>query len=76
MYKLLAGDKKLQELYTVAVINRFQLLQEEADSASDQYDKFIEAKKAMEKVIPLERKTRRARFSSDPRVTEAKETRI
>ena len=74
-WKLLTCDKNLyKSCYTIEVKNRFQLLEEEDDSASERYEKFTEAnKEAAEKVIPVKNKSRKACFLSDPRVTKARE---
>ena len=68
-------DTSLQEKYAVEVRNRFEVLGVEEESATDRYDRSIKAnKEAAEKIVPLMRNTaKKTRFSSDPRVTKARD---
>jgi hypothetical protein len=54
-WKQLACDKNLQDLYTIEVCNRFQLLEEKEESASDQYERFINANKEAAEKVRLDR---------------------
>ena len=71
-WKALSSIRNLQELYTIKVRNRFQLLKEENDSASESYEKFIEANKEATESF-LKRNHAGHVFSSDPIVTKARE---
>ena len=73
-WKTLSTDTSLQEKYAVEVRNRFEVLEDEEESATNKYDRFIKAnKEAAEKFIPLRKRAKRTRFSSDPRVTKARD---
>ena len=72
-WELLRTDNNLQKLYTVEVHNRFQPLEEVDESATDRYQRFVNAhKEAAEKVIPLKKRTKRVQFSNDQRVALAR----
>ncbi|XP_072050064.1 uncharacterized protein [Amphiura filiformis] len=73
-WKTLCSDSKLQELYTVEVHNRFQPLEEMEETATERYERFIKAnREAAEKVIPVKKKNRKVRLSSDIRVVRARD---
>ena len=73
-WSLLRHDAKLQERYAIEVRNRFLPLQDQNETATEKYDRFIKAtQEATEEVIPTKEKGKRAKFSSDPRVVTARE---
>ena len=62
---------EIQERYTVAVKNWFQLL--EGDSNGESYAKFVEAnKQAMKECVPLRPKRKSVRTSTNPQVVAAR----
>ncbi|XP_019623440.1 PREDICTED: craniofacial development protein 2-like, partial [Branchiostoma belcheri] len=64
----------LQECYAIEVCNRFQPLYEEGETATERYERFITAnEEAAEEVIPVKKREKRAEYSSDPRVTQARD---
>lgn len=72
-WKALA-DKDLREHYNIEVRNRYQPLVDMEESATQKYEKFIIAnREAAEIVIPVKKRSCRARYSSDVRVTGARE---
>ena len=72
--KTLSTDTSLQEKYAVEVRNRFEVLEDEDESATDKYDIFSKAyKEAAKKTIPLRKRAEKTRYSSDPKVTKARD---
>ena len=68
----LSQDPELQQQYTTAVKNRFQVLDE--DNNGERYKKFVEAnKQAMEECIPKVTKLKRVLRSTDVRVLSARQ---
>ena len=67
-------DTSLQEKYAEEVRNRFEVLGIKEESATDRYDRFIKAiKEGAEKIVPLRNRAKKTCFSSDPRVTKARD---
>ena len=65
-------DRELQENYTVAVNNRFQVLADESNS--ERYEKFVKAnQEAMEDCLPKRAKHKKSLRSSDDRVSTARQ---
>ncbi|XP_072017053.1 uncharacterized protein [Amphiura filiformis] len=72
-WKVLCNNK-LQQQYTIEVRNRFQPLEDINENATERYERFISATaEATEKIIPVRKKIRKACFSSDHRVTTARQ---
>ncbi|XP_072039109.1 craniofacial development protein 2-like [Amphiura filiformis] len=70
--KSLSTDRNIQKIYTIEVHNRFEILEDMEETATDKYSRFIAAnKEAAEKIIPAKKRSRRANFSRDPRVIKA-----
>ena len=73
-WKAISTDTSLQERYSVEVRNRFEVLENEEESASEKYERFIKAnKEAAELVIPVKKRAHKTRFSSDTRVIKARD---
>ena len=73
-WSLLCTDSDLQKQYSIEVRNRFEPLEIAEESATEKYDRFINAnREAAEKVIPRKKRTRKTNISSDPRVITARE---
>ena len=73
-WKTLSSDGSLQAKYAVEVRNRFKVLEDEEETATDKYDRFIKANnEAAEKIIPVRKRSHKTRFSSDPRVVTARD---
>ncbi|XP_060754232.1 uncharacterized protein LOC132865717 [Neoarius graeffei] len=72
-WNLFKSRRDIQELYTIAVHNRFQPIQELDESATGRYERFIKATEAAEKVVPIRKRERKTRHSEDSRVTHAKD---
>ena len=73
-WKTLSTDTSLQEKSAVEVRNRFEVLEDKEESATDKNDRFIKAnKEAAEKIIPVRKRAKKTRFSSDPRVAKARD---
>ena len=72
--KTLSTYTSLQEKYAVEVRNRFEVLEDEDESATDKYDIFSKAyKEAAKKTIPLRKRAEKTRYSSDHKVTKARD---
>ena len=72
-WKALASDEDLQKKYTVEVRNRFQPLEDVEETATEIYDRFVKANsEAAEQVIPVKKRSRKICFSSDNRVSSAR----
>ena len=70
-WKRFAASPDIQDRYTVAVRNRFQML--ETDDNGARYNKFVEANtQAMEECVPLKPKRKSVHTSTNPRVVEAR----
>ncbi|CAH1244595.1 Hypp7340 [Branchiostoma lanceolatum] len=70
----LRRSKDLQDQFAIEVRNKFQPLQEETETATERYGRFITAnEEAAEKTIPIKKREKRVRYSSDPRVTQARD---
>ena len=66
-----SASPEMQENYTVAVRNRFQVLEDDSNEA--RYEKFVKAnKEAMEEVVPKKPKKKAERRSSHPSVIKAR----
>ena len=76
-WKSLTTDSNLQERYTFEVHNRFDVFQHgqyEDKSATKKYERFIRAnKEAAENIIPVKKRSHKARFSNDPRFIKARD---
>ena len=73
-WRVLCSNNKLQQQYTIEVRNRFQPLEDINENATERYERFISATtEATEKIIPVRKKIRKACFSSDHRVTTARQ---
>ncbi|XP_072023006.1 craniofacial development protein 2-like [Amphiura filiformis] len=73
-WRVLCSNIKLQQQYTIEVRNRFQPLEDINENATERYERFISATTdATEKIIPVRKKIRKACFSSDHRVTTARQ---
>ncbi|XP_072050156.1 craniofacial development protein 2-like [Amphiura filiformis] len=73
-WKSLSTDRNIQKMYAIEVHNRFEILENIEETATDKYSRFIAAnKEAAEKIIPAKKRSRRANFSRDPRVIKARE---
>ena len=71
-WKQFTKSSELQQRYTVAVKNRFQVL--ETDDNGTRYDKFVAAnKEAMKECLPERKRRKTALRSSDPRVVAARQ---
>ena len=71
-WKQFSEDPELQQKYTVAVRNRYQVLAE--DSNGVKYDKFVEAnREAMVEYLPKKSRSKKALRSSDDRVKTARQ---
>ena len=71
-WKQFTKSSELQQRYTVAVKNRFQVL--ETDDIGTRYDKFVAAnKEAMKECLPERKRRKTALRSSDPRVVAARQ---
>ncbi|XP_072036995.1 uncharacterized protein [Amphiura filiformis] len=61
-WKSLSTDRNIQKMYTIEVHNRFEILEDMEETATDKYSRFIAAnKEAAEKIIPAKKRSRRAR---------------
>ena len=70
-WKQFSCSSELQQTYTIAVKNRYEILEE--DDNNTRFDKFVEAnKESMVECIPKRPKKKSALRSSDPRVVEAR----
>ena len=73
-WKSLSTDRNIQKMYTIEVRNRFEILEDIEETATDKYSRFITAnKEAAEKIIPAKKRSRKANFSRDPRVIKARD---
>ncbi|XP_072047147.1 uncharacterized protein [Amphiura filiformis] len=73
-WRVLCSNNKLQQQYAIEVRNRFQPLEDINENATERYERFISATaEATEKIIPVGKKIRKACFSSDHRVTTARQ---
>ncbi|XP_072015018.1 uncharacterized protein [Amphiura filiformis] len=73
-WKSLSTDRNILKMYTIEVHNRFEILEDMEETATDKYSRFIAAnKEAAEKIIPAKKRSRRANFSRDPRVIKARD---
>jgi hypothetical protein len=72
-WKTLTTDKDLQAKYSIEVRYRFQPLQEKDESATEKYERFLEATQEAAELIPVRKKEKRTSFSNDARVIEARE---
>ena len=71
-WKQFSEDPELQEKYTVAVNNGYQVLAEESNGVK--YDKFVEAnREAMVECLPKKTRSKKALRSSDDRVKTARQ---
>ncbi|XP_071480459.1 uncharacterized protein [Diadema antillarum] len=69
----LTTDRQLQEQYAVEIRNRFHVLQEENESATETYQRFINAnQQAAETCLKQIKKARREEQSLNPKVTVAR----
>ncbi|XP_072022739.1 uncharacterized protein [Amphiura filiformis] len=73
-WKSLSTDRNIQKRYTIEVHNRFEILEDMEETATDKYSRHIAAnKEAAEKIIPAKKRSRRANLSCDPRVIKARD---
>ena len=73
-WQALKLSTELQDQYTIEVRFRFQALQNEDESPTDRYEKFIEANNsAMAKLLPVQQKGRRAQKAKHSDVIAAPE---
>ncbi|CAJ1087270.1 Craniofacial development protein 2 [Xyrichtys novacula] len=71
-WKRFAVSPDIQHDYTVEVMNRFQVLEEDDNGA--RYEKFVEAnRQAMEDCVPLKPKRKSVHTSTNPQVVAARE---
>lgn len=71
-WRRFAASPEIQQQYTVAVRNRFQVL--ETDDNGARYSNFVEANtQAMEECVPLKPKRKSVHTSTNPQVVEARE---
>ena len=67
-------DKDLQDLYTIAIKNRFTELSDVNDFPTDSYDHLIKAnQEAAKEYIPVKEKLKRTNYSEHPDVKSARE---
>ena len=67
-----SSDPELQQKYTVAVRNQFQVLEE--DTGDIRFEKFVNAnKRAMEECVPKKAKAKRSLWSSSAKVQAARQ---
>ena len=72
-WKLFSVSPEIQDRYTVAVKNRFHVLEESGDETS--YVNFVEAnRQAMDECVPTKPRKKTVSNSTNPRVVEARET--
>ncbi|XP_072022604.1 craniofacial development protein 2-like [Amphiura filiformis] len=71
-WRVLCSNIKLQQQCTIEVRNRFQPLEDINENATERYERFISAT-TEEKIIHVRKKIRKACFSSDHRVTTARQ---
>ena len=73
-WKALIDDSVMQERYTASIQNKFQILENTEETATEKYGRFIKAnsEKAAE-LIPVVRKKRKLKHSDDHRVMQARE---
>lgn len=70
-WKRFSASPEIQEQYTVAVKNRFQVLED--DGCGTSYENFVEAnRQAMEECVPVKPKKNTVRTSTNPRVIDAR----
>ena len=73
-WKELSKDQNLQKQYTVKIRNRFSALQTAEETATECYQRFIDANREVtELLIPKVKKVKKAQPSEDPRVGAARE---
>ncbi|XP_015753298.1 PREDICTED: uncharacterized protein LOC107333054 [Acropora digitifera] len=73
-WKELSKDQNLQKQYTVKIRNRFSALQTAEETATECYQRFIDANREVtELLIPKVKKVQKAQPSEDPRVGAARE---
>ena len=73
-WKELSKDQNLQKQYTAKIRNRFSALQTAEDTATECYQRFIDANREVtELVIPKVKKVKKAQPSEDTRVGAARE---
>ena len=72
-WKVFAKDPMLQEKYSVEVRNRFRALEDENQTATEQYGHFIQVNKDVTAAVvpPLTRK-KPLQINNDPRVVQAR----
>ena len=64
----------MQERYTASIQNRFQILENTEETATEKYGKFIKANsETAAELIPEVRKKRKPKHSDDYRVMQARE---
>ena len=73
-WKALIDDSVMQERYTASIWNKFQILENTEETATEKYGRFIKANsETAAELIPEVRKKRKPKHSDDHRVMQARE---